>query len=112
VESLAALSPADQETLRQLDVVDSILFYDDSGIYVQLDSSEPVDYPAEIARALAFYRALTLDEQVVARAIGLGGIFATYAPDAVVGEGGITALAHIRQLTQFYLANPSLQQAT
>ena len=100
VQSLAAAGPADQQLLRQLGVAQ-----------IMLQSSTSGGYAARITNTLAFYNALTADQQIAARALGLGYLLYTYAPNATLGTGSVTALQRVSVLAQFYTTHPALQQA-
>lgn len=111
VDALAEVSAANQQILLQLGIADVMLEdlnYHNSSALVP---TEGPNYAANIANALSFYGSLSSSEKTAARALGLGGLFYKYAPNQTIGDGNVTALQRIKQLTQFYINNPSLQQA-
>lgn len=100
VQSLAATSPAAQLLLRQLGIA-----------RIMLQSGTSGGYSARITNTLSFYNSLTADQQIATRALGLGYLLYTYAPNATLGTGSETALQRVSVLTQFYTGHPALQQA-
>jgi len=99
VQALSATGTADQQLLRQLGIVEIMLQSGSGG------------YSTKIAGTLSFYNSLTTDQQVAARALGLGYLLYNYAPSDTLGASSVTALQKVTVLTQFYTDHPALQQA-
>ena len=103
VQALSA--SGDQSILRQLHVAEYLL--NTASI-----TGDPYTYfSGKITATLSFYNSLTGDQQTAVRALGLGTLLYNYAPAQQLGSSSITAQQRVAEITQFYLNNPTLQQA-
>jgi hypothetical protein len=104
VQALSGQSLADQKILIEL------------GIGHQLQATfrqnpmATVGYSGMVANVLAFNALLTPDEQIAARAVGLGQLMYDRTATAILGPTSETVLQRAQALTAFYLAYPSYQE--
>ena len=115
VTALAALSADQQKILRQLGIGHIALEGQNSvrttNTSITVVPTTSTDYATNIANTLTFYGSLPDGEKTAARALGLGYLLYHYTPDQVLGDSSVKALQRVRDLAQFYLNHPELQQA-
>jgi hypothetical protein len=100
MKDLAALSLAQKTLIRQLGLAETILFSASEGSVSSIT-----------ANIFNFYGQLSAGQQEAVRALGIGHIMAFFAPSDSIGESSVTALDRVKLLANFYLNNPSLQEA-
>lgn len=104
IQALASFDSTQQKILQHIGVGRVIL--NDNGA----TSVNTVQFTSRLNNALTFYSQLSSAQQEAVRALGLGYLLYTYAPNTTLG-GGTTALQQVETLAQFYIDNPALRHA-
>jgi hypothetical protein len=100
MRDLAALSAEQKTLIRQLGIAEDVLAY-----------SRESSVSSVTANIVDFYNQLSSAQQEAARALKIGYIMVALSPTDHIGESSTTALDRVKQLTNFYLNNPSLEAA-